>query len=193
MGLAELEASVRGQIRFRRCGVVLAGFDVAASTLPIDVVDLAGTTAQREHSRAVGLDHEQEHVGAADILPSVQKGELWCGGEDGQQIHEVVTAVAFLGLASDGQMLRPVPGRRPVRPSRCRTDGTVVGASIWMTRSRSPTSIPSSNVEVDTMTQSRASANACPRGVAPLPTGTSANVALVILEARWRGESQGPD
>jgi hypothetical protein len=34
------------------------------------------------------------------------------------------------------------------------------GASTWMTRSRSPTSIPSSNVEVATMTQSRASANA---------------------------------
>ena len=38
--------------------------------------------------------------------------------------------------------LRPVPGRRPVRPRRCRTEATVVGAPSWITRSRSPTSMP---------------------------------------------------
>ena len=35
---------------------------------------------------------------------------------------------------------------RPVRPRRWRNDATVRGASIWMTRSRSPTSMPSSSV-----------------------------------------------
>jgi hypothetical protein len=38
---------------------------------------------------------------------------------------------------------------------------TVIGASTWMTRSRSPTSMPSSSVLVETITQSRASVNAC--------------------------------
>ena len=52
-------------------------------------------------------------------------------------------------------VLRAVPGRRPVRPSRCRNDATVRGASIWMTRSRSPMSMPSSRVEVATMTRVR--------------------------------------
>jgi hypothetical protein len=37
----------------------------------------------------------------------------------------------------------------------------VAGALIWMTRSRSPTSTPSSSVLVATITQSRESANAC--------------------------------
>ncbi len=59
------------------------------------------------------------------------------------------------------RQLRVVPGRRPVRPRRCRNEATVLGASIWMTRSRSPTSMPSSRVQVETMTQSRASAKAC--------------------------------
>jgi hypothetical protein len=53
-----------------------------------------------------------------------------------------------------------LPARRPVRPRRCRNEATLGGSLTWMTRSRSPTSIPSSSVEVATMTQSRASANA---------------------------------
>ncbi len=53
-----------------------------------------------------------------------------------------------------------VPARRPVRPRRCRKDDTVRGALIWITRSRSPTSMPSSSVDVATMTQSRAPAKA---------------------------------
>ena len=57
-------------------------------------------------------------------------------------------------------MLRLEPARRPVRPRRCSIDATVDGAPIWMTLSRSPTSIPSSSVDVDTMTQFLASANA---------------------------------
>ena len=56
--------------------------------------------------------------------------------------------------------MRAVPGRRPVRPIRCRNDETAPGASIWITRSRSPTSMPSSRALVATMTQSRPSANA---------------------------------
>ena len=54
-----------------------------------------------------------------------------------------------------------LPGRRPVRPIRCRNAATVGGQLTWITRSRSPTSMPSSSVDVETMTQSRASANAC--------------------------------
>jgi len=57
-------------------------------------------------------------------------------------------------------MFRDVPGRRPVRPRRCRRDATVVGAPTCSTRSRSPTSMPSSRVEVATITQSRPWANA---------------------------------
>ena len=57
-------------------------------------------------------------------------------------------------------MSAELPRRRPVRPSRCSNDATVCGAPTWMTRSRSPTSIPSSRVDVETITQSRASANA---------------------------------
>ena len=53
------------------------------------------------------------------------------------------------------RQLRTAPGRRPVRPSRCRNEVTVAGASSWITRSRSPTSIPSSRVLVATITQSR--------------------------------------
>ena len=60
------------------------------------------------------------------------------------------------GTGSCGSM----PARRPVRPRRWRNEATVPGASIWMTRSRSPTSMPSSRVLVETMTQSRASAKA---------------------------------
>ena len=48
------------------------------------------------------------------------------------------------------------PGRRPVRPMRCRNELTVSGASACRTRSRSPTSIPSSSVEVHTMQASPA-------------------------------------
>lgn len=51
-------------------------------------------------------------------------------------------------------MFRAVPGRRPVRPSRCSIDATLRVAPSWITRSRSPTSMPSSSVEVETMTQS---------------------------------------
>ena len=58
-------------------------------------------------------------------------------------------------------MLRLVSARRPVRPSLCSMDATVRGAPIWRHRSRSPTSIPSSRVEVATMTVSCASAKAC--------------------------------
>ncbi len=65
------------------------------------------------------------------------------------------------GRVARNRQLRDVPARRPVRPMRCRNEATVLGESIWMTRSRSPTSMPSSRVEVETMTQSRASANAC--------------------------------
>ena len=50
---------------------------------------------------------------------------------------------------------------RPVRPIRCRKLDTVGGASIWMTRSRLPTSIPSSRTLVATMTQLSRAANAC--------------------------------
>ena len=57
-------------------------------------------------------------------------------------------------------MLRVVPCLRPLRPSRCRNDATVRGAPICSTWSRSPTSMPSSSVDVDTMTQSRVSVNA---------------------------------
>ena len=45
--------------------------------------------------------------------------------------------------------MRRVPGRRPLRPSRCRNAATVGGALTWITRSRSPTSSPSSSAEVD--------------------------------------------
>ncbi len=62
--------------------------------------------------------------------------------------------------SGEEQHVPRAPGRRPVRPSRCRKDATVRGAPICSTRSRSPTSMPSSSVEVATMTQSRASANA---------------------------------
>ena len=48
-------------------------------------------------------------------------------------------------------MFAVVPARRPVRPMRCRNDDTVLGALAWNTRSRSPTSMPSSSVEVQTM------------------------------------------
>ena len=57
-------------------------------------------------------------------------------------------------------MLRPSPSRRPVRPRRWRNEATENGASIWMMRSRSPTSSPSSSVLVATMTQLVPSANA---------------------------------
>ena len=40
------------------------------------------------------------------------------------------------------RQLRRVPGRRPLRPSRCRNAATVSGALTWITRSRSPTSMP---------------------------------------------------
>ena len=56
-----------------------------------------------------------------------------------------------------------VPGYsdlRPVRPRRWRNEATLVGASSCRTRSRSPTSIPSSRVLVATITQSRDSRNA---------------------------------
>ena len=58
------------------------------------------------------------------------------------------------------RQFRRVPARRPVRPSRCRKEATVRVEPIWMTRSRSPTSMPSSSVEVATITVSRASAKA---------------------------------
>ena len=41
------------------------------------------------------------------------------------------------------------------------TPATVGGEFTWITRSRSPTSMPSSSADVDTITQSRPSANAC--------------------------------
>ena len=44
-----------------------------------------------------------------------------------------------------------VASRRPVRPILCRNDATDAGASTCSTRSRSPTSIPSSMVYVHTM------------------------------------------
>ena len=53
-------------------------------------------------------------------------------------------------------VLDACPGRRPVRPMRCRNELTVSGASACRTRSRSPTSIPSSSVEVHTMQASPA-------------------------------------
>ena len=65
-----------------------------------------------------------------------------------------------MSVVARNRQLREVPARRPVRPIRCRNEATVAGASIWMTRSRSPTSMPSSSVDVATITQSRASANA---------------------------------
>ena len=54
-----------------------------------------------------------------------------------------------------------LPARRPVRPIRWRNEDTVAGASIWITRSRSPTSIPSSSELVATITQFCRWANAC--------------------------------
>ena len=53
------------------------------------------------------------------------------------------------------------PARRPVRPIRWRNEDTVAGASIWITRSRSPTSMPSSSELVATITQFCRWANAC--------------------------------
>ena len=53
-----------------------------------------------------------------------------------------------------------MPARRPVRPNRCENEATVAGASTWITRSGSPTSISSSNVLVATITQSLPCANA---------------------------------
>lgn len=64
-------------------------------------------------------------------------------------------------MVARNNALRVAPGRRPVRTSLCKNEATVSGASIWITRSRSPTSMPSSSVDVDTITQSRASANTC--------------------------------
>jgi hypothetical protein len=66
-------------------------------------------------------------------------------------------------LAVDGEE-QAVPGGAwpaagPADPLEERGDGG--GQLTWITRSRSPTSMPSSSVEVETMTQSRASANAC--------------------------------
>jgi hypothetical protein len=60
---------------------------------------------------------------------------------------------------------RPEPARRepalrPLRPMRCRNAVTEGGVSICTTRSRSPTSMPSSSVLVATMTQSGSDANA---------------------------------
>ena len=54
-----------------------------------------------------------------------------------------------------------LPARRPVRPVRWRNAATLGGSLTWVARSRSPTSTPSSSVDVATITQSRASANAC--------------------------------
>ncbi len=51
-------------------------------------------------------------------------------------------------LSQKNVMFATVPVRRPVRPIRCKNDDTVLGASAWNTASRSPTSIPSSSVEV---------------------------------------------
>lgn len=58
------------------------------------------------------------------------------------------------------RQFRRLPVRRPVLPSLWRNDATVPGASNWTTRSRSPTSMPNSNVLVATITQSRASRKA---------------------------------
>jgi hypothetical protein len=57
-------------------------------------------------------------------------------------------------------MLAFDPARRPLRPMRRRNDATVTGASIWITRSWSPTSSPSSSALVATITQSLPTANA---------------------------------
>ena len=43
------------------------------------------------------------------------------------------------------------PGLRPVRPMRCKKDETLLGASIWITWSRSPTSMPNSKALVATI------------------------------------------
>ena len=96
----------------------------------------------------------------------------WAGGSMGStqpSDHRLSNPVASSRLSSSMQrnrQLRLVPGRRPVRPSRCRNEATVRVDPIWMTRSRSPTSMPSSRVEVATMTVSRASAKAA--GATPL-------------------------
>ena len=59
------------------------------------------------------------------------------------------------------QAVPAAPGPPSGPPDALQECGDVGGSSTWMTRSRSPTSIPSSSVEVATITQSRASANAC--------------------------------
>ena len=189
--------------------------------------------SEQQQPRPVDLRGEQRRIGAADLLPAVQHGELRHGGERRRQLHEMAAAETLFGLGTDEQhpavgvekpladqvrddrarggperpepvppvppagsrppgvpggtapgsagprcgaaraagrlappsrrphsssspaassrppwssarnrQLRAEPGRRPVRPSRCRNEATVAGASIWMTRSRSPTSMP---------------------------------------------------
>ena len=84
----------------------------------------------------------------------------WAGGSDGfdpaVRLFEIpVASSRLLVVDAANRQLRLGAGAPPGSAS-CRNEATVRVDPIWMTRSRSPTSIPSSRVEVATMTVSRA-------------------------------------
>jgi hypothetical protein len=66
-----------------------------------------------------------------------------------------------------GSSCRGLPGRRPLRPVRWGNDGSVLRAFACITRFESPTSIPSSSVEVQTMQASAPRLNSPRRRGAP--------------------------
>ncbi len=106
---------------------------------------LLGDNRHRERRRRDGFD------------PSVAP-ELFNGG----------TRTKVWALVARNRQLRRVPARRPARPGLCRNEATLVGASIWITRSKSPTSTPT---EPENPAGTRR-AEICLRRQSPCPAST---------------------
>ena len=107
----------------------------------------------RQHSARV--TPAASRVKARSWWTSSGQQRVWGAIDSTQPLRaSSISATACATAATSSQKNFMVEGRsprRPVRPMRCKNEETVAGALAWSTRSRSPMSIPSSRVEVQTI------------------------------------------
>ena len=81
----------------------LRRLDVREATLPVDVVDQPGPSAQEQDPRAVLLAQEGQLVDETQLLPAMKYGEERRREEDGEQFEEVLSTVSLLALLPEAQ------------------------------------------------------------------------------------------
>jgi hypothetical protein len=116
---------------------------------PVGIAARQPTLLQDERHHLLGVDvcGPRRRNNRIDEPRSPERG-------DAERNQEIIIA------GGQKQAVLLVPALRPLRPMRCRKAVTEGGASICTTRSRSPTSMPSSIELVATMAQSGSDANA---------------------------------